>query len=175
MSPEHTKCPQCGTKFPYSKRSQTLAGKLESLFERVGRVVVIGGAALVLILFLAGGVYLYRHFGGASQTADQAAHVETIVNTSFDASSDQPASFQIVVPSGASNARVVGGYKVTSGPTVNFYILDTAQHQQAAKENLGSARLRQPLSPGTYVLRFVPTAGATGPVKVAAEFYLKYD
>lgn len=104
MSPEHTKCPQCGTKFPYSKRSKTLAGKLESLFERVGRVVVIGGAALVLILLLAGGIYLYRHFGGTSQVADQAAHVETIVNTSFDVSTEQPASFQIVVPSGASNA-----------------------------------------------------------------------
>jgi hypothetical protein len=175
MSPEHTKCPQCGTKFPYSKRSQTLAGKLESLFERVGRVVVIGGVALALILVLAGGIYLYRYFSGASQSAEQAAHVETIVNTSFDASVEQPASFQIVVPSGASNARIVGGYKVTSGSLVNLYILDTAQRRQAAKENLGSARLRQPLGPGTYFLQFVPAGGVTAPVKVAAEFYLKYD
>lgn len=143
MSPEHTKCPQCGTKFPYSKRSQTLAGKLESLFERVGRVVVIGGAALMLILFLAGGTYLYRYFSGTSQAADQAAHVETIVNSIFDASAEQPASFQITVPQGVTNARVVGGYKVTSGSAVNLYILDAAQRRQAAKENLGSVKLRQ--------------------------------
>ncbi len=138
-------------------------------------MVVIDGAALVLILFLAGGIYLYRYFSGASQAADQAAHVETIVNSIFDASAEQPASFQITVPQGASNARVVGGYKVTSGAAVNLYILDTAQRWQAAKENLSSARLRQPLGPGTYFLQFVPVAGSTTPVKVAAEFYLKYD
>lgn len=129
----------------------------------------------MLILFLAGGIYLYRHFGGTSQAADQAAHVETIVNTSFDVSTEQPASFQIIVPSGVANARVVGGYKVTSGAAVNLYVLDTAQRRQVAKENLGSARLRQPLGPGTYFLQFVPTSSATGPIKVAAEFYLKYD
>jgi hypothetical protein len=171
MSPDNSKCPQCGTKFPYSKRSQTLAGKLELLSEKVGRVILIGGAALALILFLSCGVYLYRHIGGSSQ-ADQAAHAETIVNTSFSASAEQPASFQVIVPSGASNARIVGGYKVTSGSMVNCYILDAGQHLQTAKENLGSARLRQPLSPGAYVLQFVAPGGS---VKVAAEFYLKYD
>lgn len=66
MSPDNSKCPQCGTKFPYSKRSQTLAGKLELLSEKVGRVVLIGGAALVLILFLSCSVYLYRHISGSS-------------------------------------------------------------------------------------------------------------
>src|SRR2546423_4223909 len=46
MSPDNTKCPQCGSRFPYSKRSKTLAGKLELLSEKVGRVVLIGGVAL---------------------------------------------------------------------------------------------------------------------------------
>src|SRR5205085_8360105 len=49
MSPDNSKCPQCEMKLPYSKRSQTLAGKLEFLFEKVGRVVVIGAAALVVL------------------------------------------------------------------------------------------------------------------------------
>jgi len=171
MSPEHMKCPQCGTKFPYSKRNQTLAGRLELLFEKVGRAVVIGGAALALILFLSCGVYLYLHIGGSSQASEQAASTQTIVNQSFDV----PASFEIVVPTSAKNARVVGGYKVTSGSAVNCYILDASQRQQAARENSTSARLRQLLGPGTYRLQFVPTAGATAPVKVAAEFYLKFD
>src|SRR5437588_7122234 len=171
MSPEHMKCPQCGTKFPYSKRNQTLAGRLELLFEKVGRAVVIGGAALALILFLSCGVYLYLHIGGSSQASEQAASTQTIVNQSFDV----PASFEIVVPASAKNARVVGGYKVTSGSAVNCYILDASQHLQVVKENSTSARLRQLLSPGTYHLQFVPTAGGTAPVKVAAEFYLKFD
>jgi HNH endonuclease len=174
MSPEHTKCPQCGARFPYSKRNQTLAGKLEILFEKVGRAVVIGGAALVLILFVSCGVYLYhRIVGGSEASAEQAANAQTIVNTSFDVTSDKPASFEVVVPASAKNARVIGGYKVTSGSAVNCYIVDASQRRQAAKENSASARLRQTLGPGTYYLQFVPAAGA--PVKVAAEFYLKYD
>ena len=174
MSPDNSKCPQCGARFPYSKRSKTLAGKLELLSEKVGRVVLIGGAALVLILFVSCGVYLYHRLaGGSSASAEQAANAQTIVNTSFDVTGDKPASFEIVVPAGAKNARVVGGYKVTSGSAVNCYILDASQHHQVVKENLSSARLRQMLSPGTYYLQFMPAAGAS--VKVAAEFYLKYD
>jgi hypothetical protein len=175
MSPDNSKCPQCGTKFPYSKRSQTLAGRLELLSEKVGRIVLIMGAALALILFLSCGVYLYRHIGGSSQTSEQSAQAQTIVNTSFEVTGEKPTSFEIVVPASAKNARIVGGYKVTSGSAVNCYILDASQHQQAAKENLASARLRQPLDPGTYYLQFTPMAGAAASVKVAAEFYLKYD
>jgi hypothetical protein len=174
MSPEHTKCPQCGTKFPYSKRSQTLAGKLESLYEKVGRAVLIGGAALVLIGFLSCGVYLYRRLGGSSQASEQSANAQTIVNTSFDVTNDKPASFEIVVPASAKNARVVGGYKVTAGSSVNCYVLDATQHQQAAKESSASARMRVPLAPGTYYLQFVPDLSNTTS-KVAAEFYLKFD
>jgi Zn finger protein HypA/HybF involved in hydrogenase expression len=170
MSPEHTKCPQCGTKFPYSKRSQTFADKLEQLSEKVGRIVLIGGAALVLILVASCGVYLYTRVGRSSQAAEQTANTQTIVNQSLDA----PASFEIVVPASAKNARVVGGYKVMSGSNVNCYILDAAQHQQMSKENSASARLRVPLAPGTYYLQFVPALSNTS-AKVAAEFYLKFD
>jgi hypothetical protein len=174
MSPDNTKCPQCDARFPFSKHSKTLAGKLEILFEKVGRAVVIGGAALALVLFLSCGVYLYRRIGGSSQAAEQAANAQTIVNTSFDVTGDKPASFEIIVPASAKNARLVGGYKVTSGSAVNCYIVDASQHQQAAKENSTSARLRQPLAPGTYYLQFTTTR-TMAPLTVAAEFYLKYD
>jgi Zn finger protein HypA/HybF involved in hydrogenase expression len=174
MSPDNTKCPQCGTKFPYSKRSQTLAGRLELLSEKVGRVVLIGGAALVLIGFLSCGVYLYRHLGSNPQASEQSANAQTIVNTSFDVTNDKPANFEIIVPASAKNARVVGGYKVTAGSSVNCYVLDGAQRQQAAKESSASARLRVPLAPGTYYLQFVPALSNTSS-KVAAEFYLKFD
>ncbi len=173
MSPDNAKCPQCGSKFPYSKHNQTLAGKLELLFEKVGRAVVIGGAALVLVLFASCGAYLYFHFAGGSRSADQAAHVETVVNQTLDVTADKPASFAVVVPAGATNARIVGSYKTTSGSAVNCYVLDGSQRRLAARENAASSRLRQVLAPGTYTLQFVAASGA--PQKVAAEFYLKYD
>jgi hypothetical protein len=174
MSPEHTKCPQCGTKFPYSKRNQTLAGKLEILSEKVGRVVLIGGAALALVLVASCGVYIYSRFASGSQTSEQSTNAQTIVNTSFDVTNDKPVSFEIVVPASAKNARVVGGYKVTAGSSVNCYVLDATQHQQAAKEGSASARMRVLLTPGTYYLQFLPALSNTSS-KVAAEFYLKYD
>ncbi len=174
MSPDNAKCPQCGTKFPYSKRSRTLAGKLETLSEKVGRIVLIGGAALALVLVASCGVYLYSRLAGGSQAADQASRVESVVNKIFDVTAGQPASFEIVVPAGAKNARVVGGYKVTEGSSVNCYVLDATQRQQASKESSASARMRVPLAPGTYYLQFVPTLANTSS-KVAAEFYLKFD
>lgn len=173
MSPNHTKCPQCGARFRYSKRANTLAGKIELLSERIGRAVLIGGAALVLLAVLAGGIFVARAVRGGDDSSEQSANIQQVVNTSFDVPAGQPASFQVVVPPGARNARVVGGYKVTSGSKVNLYILDAAQRQQAARENLNSARLRQVLAPGTYVLQFSSVGGT--PVRVAAEFYLKYD
>jgi hypothetical protein len=185
LSPEHALCTQCGARFPYSKHSQTLAGRLENLFQRVGKVVVVGGGALLLLLLLSGVVYVYRRVGGSSQAAEQSAHVQTVVNDSFTAAPNQPASFQITVPPDARNARVVGGYKVTSGPAVSCYVVDASLYQPSgnsskpvqaltAREDSKSYRLRQALGPGTYYLLFFSPGGAAG-TTVAAEFYLKYD
>jgi hypothetical protein len=185
LSPEHARCTQCGARFPYAKHSRTLAGRLENLFQRVGRAVVIGGGALLLLLLLVGAVYVYRYVGGNSQAADQAAHVQTIVNDSFDVTPNQPASFQITVPPDARNARLVGGYKVTSGLVVSCYLVDASRYQPTAngskpvqalavREDSKSSRLRQTLNSGTYYLLFFPPGGADG-TTVAAEFYLKYD
>ncbi|HEX8162886.1 MAG TPA: HNH endonuclease [Pyrinomonadaceae bacterium] len=187
MSPDKSHCSQCGARLAYTKHSETLAGRLESLFQRVGRAVVLGGTALALILLLVGGFYLVRHFRGDSSASDAAASVASVVNKSFDVSAQQPAAFKVEIPPGASNARVVGGYKVTSGGSVNFYILDGRQYEAlsggsknytpvAQREKLASARLRQALKPGTYYLIFAGNEGSSGPtVTVAAEFYLKYD
>ncbi|MDQ3803560.1 MAG: HNH endonuclease [Acidobacteriota bacterium] len=188
MSPDKSHCTQCGARLAYTKHSETLAGKAEALFQKVGRAVVLGGAAVLLLALLAGGLYVYSYFRGAgsASAADQAASVSTVVNSVFDAPGAQPALFKVVVPPDASNARVVGGYKVTSGPGVNFYIFDSGQYEQwsrgagaagalARRERSTSVRLRQVLSPGTYYLLFAGGDGAAGATKVAAEFYLKYD
>lgn len=188
MSPDKSHCTQCGARLTYTKHSETLAGRLEYLFQRVGRAVVLGGAAVVLIVLLLAGLYVASYFRGSdmASAADNAATVAAVVNDSFNPSNSQPSLFKVVVPPGASNARVVGGYKVTSGAKVNFYILDGKQYEQwgngsksaaalAKREKSTSVRLRQALQPGTYYLLFAPDEGADDGLTVAAEFYLKYD
>lgn len=186
MSPDKANCSQCGTRLRHTKHADTLAGRLENLFQRVGKVVVLGGAAAVLLLVLIGGFYAYSRIRGSSSDSDQAASVSTVVNNAFTTSADQSAVFKITVPSGASNARVVGGYKVTSGRPVNFYILDETQYGRwvggdkgvtaiAQKPGSNSVRLRQVLRPGTYYLLFAGAEGTNDLSGVAAEFYLKHD
>lgn len=187
MSPDKSHCTQCGVRLAYTKHSQTLKGQLENLFQKVGRAVVVGGAAVGLLLLITGGFYVARYFrsSSAESTSDQAATISTVVNNSFSTSASQPGIFKVVVPPEASNARVVGGYKVTSGAGVNFYILDVKQYEQwvggsksfsalTQREKSASARLRQTLKPGTYYLLFANSDGAADGT-VAAELYLKYD
>ena len=115
---------------------------------------------------------------------DAAGNVNTIVNESFTASFDKPTSFKITFPSGARNSRVVGGFKVTGGAAVNFFIVSDAQFQEwstgAAKASLfqrqqaPTAKIRQLLQPGTYYILFA-APDPNAPVTVAAELYSKYD
>ncbi|HEU4712159.1 MAG TPA: hypothetical protein VFS76_11370 [Pyrinomonadaceae bacterium] len=119
-----------------------------------------------------------------SGSSDQARSVSTIVNESFSATFDKPASFKVTVPSDAKNARVVGGFKVTSGTAVNFFIVSDSQFQQwsagVPKESLfqrqqtPTAKVRQLLGPGTYYILF-SSPDSNKPVTVAAELYSKYD
>jgi len=186
MSPDKANCSQCGARLTYTKHSDTLAGRMENLFQRVGKAVVLGGGAVVLLLVLVGGFYAYSRFRGASSDSEQAASVSAIVNNVFNASSAQPAAFKVTVPTGASNARVVGGYKVTSGKPVDFYIMDETQYGRwsggagsiasvTQRSGSSSVRLRQVLKPGTYYLLFTSAEGAAEMTSIAAEFYLKYD
>jgi hypothetical protein len=183
MAPDKSRCSQCETPLIGSKYSRTLKGRLERLFQKVGLVAVIGVAAAALVVFLTGVLLLayYVHRNGGS---DQAASVSTVVNNSFTAPFDKPASFKIIIPNGVKNSRVVGGFKVTSGTSVNFYIVNEGQFEQwssgagkpalAQREQTSSAKIRQPLQPGTYYLLFTNPDPATA-VTVAAEFYTKYD
>ncbi|MCA1634530.1 MAG: hypothetical protein LC802_12770 [Acidobacteria bacterium] len=185
MSPDKSHCSQCGARLGVTKYSNTLAGRLESLFHRVGRAVVIGGFAAVLLLFLVGGFYIVRYFKGSASASDQATVINTIVNESFNVTPSQPVSFKVIIPDGAKNARVVGGFKVTSGTKVNFHVVSEGQMGQwsssmtnttslTKREQTSSARLRQALQPGTYFLLF-SSADSVSSLTVAAEFYSKYD
>ena len=182
-SPDKSHCPQCEAPLIQSKYSKTLKGRAERSLQKVGLVTVIGGAATLIVAVLVG-VLLLVYFINRSGGADQAASVNTIVNDSFTTSFDKPVSFKIGFPNGAKNARVVGGFKVTSGAAVNFYIVSDVQFQQWSsgtgraslmqRPQAAFGKIRQLLQPGTYYLLFAsPDPNST--VTVAAEFYSKFD
>jgi hypothetical protein len=146
-------------------------------------ITVIGGAGALVVVFVVG-LSLLLYFIHRSGSVDAAGNINTIVNESLNASFDKPASFKVTFPGGAKNSRVVGGFKVTSGTTVNFFIVSDAQYQQwssgTAKPSLfqhqqmSTLKIRQLLQPGTYYILFVSPDPNTS-VTVAAELYSKYD
>jgi hypothetical protein len=77
-----------------------LKGRVEHSLQQVGLITVIGGSATLVLLFLIG-VSVLLYFIHRSGNPDQARTVNTIVNESFTATSDKPASFKITFPSGA--------------------------------------------------------------------------
>lgn len=184
MAPDKSRCSQCETPLLYTKYSKTFRGKLERWIQKVGIAAVIAVAGFALLLFLAGGVLAVFYFTGGGTRSDGAAHVETIVNESVNAAPGNPATFKIVIPRGAKNSRVVGGFKVTSGNTVSFYIVSekefpswtagTSTAAIAQRDQVNSLKIRQLLQPGTYYLVFASFDPFT-PVTVAAELYSKYD
>ena len=127
--------------------------------------MVIGAAALIVLLLLTAGIYITHRLrsSGASTTAsDDAASIQTVVNDSFTVSPGQPTGFKVIVPGNARNARIVGGFKVTAGGSVNYYITNVVDYERfsqggaisspiAAREQSSSARIHQPLTPGTLL------------------------
>lgn len=182
-NPDKSHCPQCEAPLIQSKYSKTLKGRAERSLQKVGLITVVGSmAALILLVVIGVSVLVYFIYRGKGP--DQARNVSTIVNESFNASFDKPTSFKVTFPSGARNSRLVGGFKVTNGTAVNFYILSDVQFQQwssgAAKTSLfqrqqtSTTKVRQVLEPGTYYVLFT-SADPNTSVTVAAELYSKYD
>lgn len=184
MTPDKSRCSQCETPLLHTKYSKTLKGRLERLFQKVGIATVIAAVGFALLLFVIAGGFLAYYLVSDSTRSDGATNVSTIVNESVTASPDKPVAFKVVIPQGARNSRVVGGFKVTSGNMVNFYIVGEKEFSSgtvamtsgaiARKEQINSTKIRQLLRPGTYYLLFASPDPFTS-VIVAAEFYSKYD
>ena len=182
-SPDKSHCPQCEAPLIQSKYSKTLKGRAERSLQKVGLITVVGGAGALLVLFVVG-LSLLLYFIHRSGNVDAASNVNTIVNESFNTSFDKPASFKITFPDGAKDSRVVGGFKVSSGKTVNFFIVSDAQFQQWSsgtakpslfqRQQMPTLKIRQLLQPGTYYILFASPDPNTS-VTVAAELYSKYD
>ena len=182
-SPDKSRCPQCEAPLLQSKYSKTLKGRVERSLQKVGLITVIGGSAtLILLLVIGASVLLYLIYRSAG--SDQARSVTTIVNESFTVPFNKPASFKISFPSDAKNSRVVGGFKVIGGGTVNFFIVSDSQFQQWSngglkvslfqRQQTPTAKIRQLLEPGTYYI-LIASPDPNTPVTVAAELYSKYD
>jgi hypothetical protein len=96
-------------------------------------------------------------------------------------------SVKFVVPAGAEGARVSGGFRVTSGGSVDFYLMRQEQYDRFAfgespdvasvvyREAQWNARVGERLSPGDYYLVFDNGDASEGTQTVAAEFFLVYE
>lgn len=182
-SPDKSHCSQCEAPLIQSKYSKTLKGRAERSLQKVGLITVIGGAATLIVVVVIG-LSLLFYFINRSGSVDAAGNVNTIVNESFSASFDRPAVFKFTFPSSAKNSRVVGGFRVTSGTAINFFIVSEAQFQQWSsgtarpalfhRQQLPTLKVRQQLQPGTYYIVFASSDPNTS-VTVAAELYSKFD
>jgi hypothetical protein len=91
------------------------------------------------------------------------------------------------VPPGVASARVSGGFRVTAGSYVDFYLMRREQYDRFAtgeapdlasviyREQQWNARVGERLTPGDYYLVFDNPDSDAGTQTVAAEFFLVFD
>lgn len=94
---------------------------------------------------------------------------------------------KFTVPPGAGSARVSGGFRVTSGDYVDFYLMRQEQYDRFAfgespdagsvvyREAQWNARVGERLTPGDYHLVFDNRDSEAGAQTVAAEFFVVLD
>lgn len=94
---------------------------------------------------------------------------------------------KFTIPGEYPSARVAGGFRVTTGSYVDFYLMSEGQYDRFAggapadvtsvvyRERQWNARVGERLSAGTYYLVFDNWQGESGAQTVAAEFLLVFD
>jgi hypothetical protein len=91
------------------------------------------------------------------------------------------------VPQGVGSARVSGGFRVTGGSYVDFYLMRQEQYDRFAtgdepditsvvyREQQWNARVGERLPPGDYYLVFDNRDSESGAQTIAAEFFLVFE
>lgn len=91
------------------------------------------------------------------------------------------------VPQGAGAARLSGGFRVTSGSYVDFFLMRQEQYERFAngeepdvtsvvyREEQWNTRVGERLPPGDYYLVFDNRDSEAGTQTIAAEFFLNFD
>lgn len=176
-SPDRSHCSQCGAKFPYSKYTNTLAGRFENLSQRIGRAVIIGGSVVILLVILASTIAIGRYFGGM---ANRGSNVSGIINQTINVGPNSTYPVQFTIPDDAVSGRVAGGFKVTSGDQVDVLVVDSKQYQNLVNSSQAtliyesglsnSKKINVKLTPGSYYLVFSNQSSTNA--LVAAEFYI---
>ncbi len=94
---------------------------------------------------------------------------------------------KFTVPQGVGSARVSGGFRVTGGSHVDFYLMRQEQYGRFAtgdepdvtsvvyREQQWNARVGERLTPGDYYLVFDNRDAESGVQTIAGEFFIVYD
>ncbi|HEX8721925.1 MAG TPA: hypothetical protein VF736_14920 [Pyrinomonadaceae bacterium] len=110
-----------------------------------------------------------------------------LMDETFTLEAGSHRAVQFGVPRGPGAARVAGGFRVTWGGTVDFYVMSREQYERFAaggepdvtsavyRQAQWNARVGERLQPGDYCLVFDNRDPEGGAQTVAAEFFLTYD
>lgn len=110
----------------------------------------------------------------------------SVMDETFTLEGGSHRAVNFTVPAGVRDARVSGGFRVTSGSFVDFYVMNESQYDRFAtggppdvtsavyRVEQWNARVGERLSPGTYYLVFDDRDSGVGAQTVAAEFFVVY-
>lgn len=150
------------------------------------------------------GLFLHRATRPGSQAPSLVTEAPTPAVTPQAAPSPTPVTLQLMdelftleegshravkfnVPRGVASARVAGGFRVTNGDYVDFYLMSQEQYDRfdggeesdvssvLYREAQRNAKVGERLTPGDYCLVFDNRDSEDGAQTVAAEFFLVFD
>jgi len=110
-----------------------------------------------------------------------------VMDETFTLEEGSHRAVNFTLPAEAGAARVSGGFRVTSGSFVDFYVMTESQYNRFAtggppdvtsavyRVEQWNARIGERLPPGTYYLVFDDRDSGVGAQTVAAEFFIVYD
>ncbi|HEV3469087.1 MAG TPA: hypothetical protein VG148_07180 [Pyrinomonadaceae bacterium] len=166
-----------------------------------GRAAVVGLVCLAALAALAAALLLGRRAAAPEQVPHEAAAAATpppatpaptpvtlrIMDEVFKLEEGSHRAVKFSVPAGPAPARVSGGFRVTSGSYVDFYLMSREQYERFAaegepdvtsvvyREGQWNARVGERLPAGEYYLVFDNYDSDDGAQTVAAEFVLVFD
>jgi len=194
---------------PYPPARVEPLGTMATQAERPGPSFMRRSVTVVALVCLASAVTLlalftYRATRPAPRAQAQLTEAPTPVATPQATPSPTPVTLQLMdelftleegshravkfsVPQGVESARVAGGFRVTSGEYVDFYLMRPEQYDSFAegeesdvssvlyREAQRNAKVGERVTPGDYYLVFDNRDSEYGAQTVAAEFFLVFD
>jgi len=194
---------------PYPPAQVEPLGTMATRAQRPGPSFVRRPLAIAALVCLASAVTLvalfaYRATRRAPRTQSQLTEAPTPVATPQATPSPTPVTLQLMdelftleegthravkfnVPQSVASARVAGGFRVTSGGYVDFYLMRPDQYDGFAagdesdvssvlyREAQRNAKVGERLTPGDYYLVFDNRYSDDDTQTVAAEFFLVFD